>query len=359
MYLYSLLSKLLKMKLQHIKPYLFILTFFLIPLLFIPLLKNIKNNSAEENLPQPTQTVNTSSTKFGLAIHGGAGNITPEQFTADEEAKYKAKLYEAVQLGIGMINQGDSAINVVVEVIKVLEDSPLFNAGKGAVFTNEGENELDASIMNGANKQAGAVAGVTTIKNPIEAAWAVMEQSKHVMLAGKGAEKFAKQQGLTLVDQKYFFTEKRWNSLQKALEEANKTEKHGTVGCVVLDKYGNLAAGTSTGGMTNKMYGRIGDSPIIGAGTYADNNTCAVSATGHGEFFIRYNVAYDIAARMKYLNESVEKSAQTVILNLKNEQGFGGVICIDKNGNISMPYNTKGMFRAYCKSGEEPQIFLY
>lgn len=343
------------MKLQHIKPYLFILAFFLIPLLFIPLIKNVKNNYKQETLVKPSEIVVPTNNGFGIVIHGGAGNIVPDNFSPDEEAQYKAKLFEAVQLGIAKLNRGDSAVQVVVDVIKILEDSPLFNAGKGAVFTNEGKNELDASIMNGLNLKAGAVAGVTNIKNPIEAARAVMNHSQHVLMAGQGAEKFAKAQGITLVEPKYFYTEKRWNSLKNAKE----TEKHGTVGCVVLDKYGNLAAGTSTGGMTNKMYGRIGDSPIIGAGTYADNNTCAVSATGHGEFFIRYNVAYDIAARIKYLQEPLEKSAQTVINNLKSKQGFGGVICIDRSANISMPFNTKGMFRAYCKSGEEPQIFLY
>jgi len=269
-------------------------------------------------------------------------------------------LYEAIQTGIAKINKGDSASAIVVDVIKILENSPLFNAGKGAVFTHDGKNEMDASIMNGKTKNAGAVAGVTRIKNPITAAFEVMINSNHVLLSGYGANKFATIQKLEMVDPSYFYTDEKWNSLQKALKkEKDEFSKMGTVGCVVLDKYGNLAAGTSTGGMTNKKFGRIGDSPIIGAGTYADNKTCAVSATGHGEYFIRYTVAYDISARMKYLDESIDKAATTVIKNLKIKGGNGGVICIDSKGNISMPFNTLGMFRGFCKVGKEPQIFLY
>ncbi len=352
------------MKLKHLKPYLFIIAFLLIPLLLIPIIKSIKYNFDEQN-EQVAEKIdstftNKPNTAYALVIHGGAGNIKPEMFTPEQEAAYKTKLYEALQTGMAKLNNGDSALNVVVSVINILENSPLFNAGKGAVFTHNGKNEMDASIMDGKTKNAGAVAGVTCIKNPITAAYRVMRNSNHVLLTGKGAEEFAKLQNLEIVDPSYFYTERQWNNLQKYLKkEKKKDAKMGTVGCVVLDKYGNLAAGTSTGGMTNKRFGRVGDSPIIGAGTYADNSTCAVSATGHGEFFIRYNVTYDISARIKYLNETVQQSSEKIIEQLKNIGGSGGVICIDKNGNISMPYNTAGMFRGYCKVGKEPQIFLY
>ncbi|MDA3890709.1 MAG: isoaspartyl peptidase/L-asparaginase [Salinivirgaceae bacterium] len=347
------------MQLKHVKPYLFILSFFLIPLIFAPLIKSVKNKYfVTETAFIPAAEI--KAIPYALAIHGGAGDITPNNFTPEQEAQYKTKLYEALQVGISKLNNGDSAILVVVEVIKILEDSPLFNAGKGAVFSHKGKNEMDASIMNGINENAGAVAGVTIIKNPIEAAFAVMQRSNHVFLSGSGAEEFAKDQGITMVEPKYFYTEKRWESYRNALKKTHESiSKYGTVGCVVLDTYGNLAAGTSTGGMTNKKYGRIGDSPIIGAGTYANNMTCAVSATGHGEYFIRYNVAYDISARIKYLNETLKQSSETVIENLKELGGRGGVICIDKNGNINMPFNTQGMYRGYCKSDKEPQIFLY
>ncbi len=345
-----------KMKLQHIKPYLFIIVFLVVPFLLAPLGKKVINNQESYAASQTFE----KKIPYGLVIHGGAGSIKPGMFSPEVEARYKAKLKEALEVGTNDLKKGDSAVYVVIDVIKVLENSPLFNAGKGAVFTHEGTNEMDASIMNGINKMAGAVAGVKTIKNPITAAFEVMTHSKHVLLTGEGAQEFAKTRGLEIVDPKYFFTEKRWNDLQKSLiDDKVKDFKHGTVGCVVLDKYGNLAAGTSTGGMTNKMFGRVGDSPIIGAGTYADNSTCAVSATGHGEFFIRYNVTYDIAARMKYLHESVKQASDSVISNLTKVGGSGGVICIDKYGNINMPYNTEGMFRGFCLGDEEPQILLY
>ena len=345
------------MQLKHVKPYLYLLTFFLlVSLLIAPLIKHVNNKFFTQNESLKLNISPQANKPFALAIHGGAGNIQPGVFTSEQEAAYKSKLYEALQLGIAKLNNGDSALFVVIEVIKLLEDSPLFNAGKGAVFTHEGKNELDASIMDGKTLNAGGVASVTCIKNPIEAAFAVMRNSKHVLLSGAGAEAFAKTQNLEIVDPHYFYTEKQWENLQK---EKTSESKMGTVGCVVLDKYGNLAAGTSTGGMTNKMYGRIGDSPIIGAGTYADNATCAVSATGHGEYFMRYNVSYDISARMKYLNESIVTASSTLIEQLKNVGGQGGVICIDKNGTINMPFNTQGMFRGYCKEDEEPQILLY
>jgi len=356
--------KLGNMQYKHIKPYLFILGIFIVPMVMTPVIKNIRNNFFSDSNTEKISEYLTDTARvyanFALAIHGGAGNIIQGTFTPEQEAKYKSKLYEALQVGMAKLYSGDSAVYVVIEVIKILEDSPLFNAGKGSVYTNDRTHELDASIMDGRNLNAGGVAGITNVKNPIIAAYEVMVNSKHVLLSGKGAEQFAKKQQLELVKPTYFDTDKQWNNLQKVKhKEKEELQKMGTVGCVVLDKYGNLAAGTSTGGMTNKMYGRIGDSPIIGAGTYADNSTCAVSATGHGEYFIRYNVCYDIAARIKYLHESIKQSSDNVITSLKAKGGNGGVICIDTNGNINMPYNTPGMFRGYCKLGEEPQILLY
>lgn len=300
--------------------------------------------------------------EFGLVIHGGAGNIYRGRYTPGEESEYIDKLNEALDAGYRMLEKGGNAVATVERVINILEDSPLFNAGKGAVFNAEGLNELDASIMDGATLNAGAVGGVTKIKNPVSLARQIMEKSPHVMMVGDGAEKFATEIGMPFVDPTYFFNNQRWEELQnfKNSEKKKTDEKMGTVGCAVLDKYGNLAAGTSTGGMTNKKYGRIGDSPIIGAGTYADNSTCAVSATGHGEYFIRNVVTYDISARMKYLGESLEEAA-TCVINDKLEKinARGGVISIDKNGNVAMPFNTDGMFRGYKRSGEETVILMY
>jgi beta-aspartyl-peptidase (threonine type) len=237
-----------------------------------------------------------------------------------------------------------------------MEDNPLFNAGKGAVFTHEGRNELDAAIMDGSNLGAGAVAGVTDIKNPISAARKVMINSPHVMLSGAGASQFAKEQGLEIVPPSYFFTQKRFNELQELLNK----EKFGTVGCCALDKNGNLAAGTSTGGMANKRYNRIGDSPIIGAGTYANNNTCAVSGTGHGEYFIRWTVAHDISALMEYKGLNLKEASELVVNDkLVKAGGSGGVICVDKSGNISMPFNSSGMFRGFATADGKEGIFIY
>ncbi len=303
--------------------------------------------------------------EYVIVIHGGAGVITKENMTDEKEAAYIQKLNEALRVGAKNLTTGGTAIETVIAVIKIMEDSPLFNAGKGAVFTHDGKNEMDASIMDGKTLNAGAVAGVSDVKNPITLAYTVMTKSNHVMLSGKGASKFAKEQGLEIVDPKYFYTENRWKSLQKVIEREkkkleNEKEKHGTVGCVVLDKYGNLAAGTSTGGMTNKQYGRIGDSPVIGAGTYANNATCAVSCTGHGEFFIRYVVAYTVSALMEYKNLSLKDAANEIISNkLKAVGGTGGLISVDKNGNISMPFNTPGMFRGYLKSTGEKGVMIY
>jgi beta-aspartyl-peptidase (threonine type) len=295
--------------------------------------------------------------KFALVIHGGAGTILKKNMTAEREAAYRTKLDEALQTGYKILNTGGTAMNAVEATIHVMEDSPLFNAGKGAVFTNAGTNEMDASIMDGSNLKAGAVTGVKTVKNPISAARKVMEETWHVLLAGEGADKFAEEQGLEIVDPKYFHTERRWKAIQKMKE--NEQKKYGTVGCVALDKDGNLAAGTSTGGMTNKRWGRVGDVPIIGAGTYANNETCAVSATGTGEYFIRAAAAHDISALMEYKRYSLIKASKKVIQKVGKLGGSGGVICIDAKGNIAMPFNTKGMYRGYIKSDGKAVTLIY
>lgn len=303
-----------------------------------------------------TQKEQSSQPGYVIVIHGGAGNASNKDINEEQQMIYKEKLGEALAIGEKILSEGGTSIEAIEKTINYLENCPLFNAGKGAVFTHEGTNEMDASIMDGSNLNAGAVAGVGDIKNPISAAIKVMNESEHVMLAGKGASDFAKQQGIEIVDSSYFRTQERWESLQRIL----KAEKHGTVGCVALDKNGNLAAGTSTGGMTNKKYGRIGDSPIIGAGNYANNNTCAVSATGHGEFFIRYTVAHDISALMEYKNLSLEDAANIVVnKKLVEAGGDGGIIAVDKNGNIAMPFNTNMMFRAYSKSTGEKEILIF
>jgi len=294
-----------------------------------------------------------------IVVHGGAGYINPETFTAENEELHKERLTAALKTGGEILESGGSALDAVEEAIRIMEDSPFFNAGRGAVFNADGVNELDASFMDGKSGKAGAVANVTVIKNPISAARKVMEETKHVMLIKQGAEKFAAEQGLEIVDPSYFFTQESWDEHINELAKQDQARR-GTVGCVALDKDGNLAAGTSTGGMTNKKFGRVGDSPIIGAGTFADNNTCAVSATGHGEFFIRNVVAYDIAARMKYLNEPISEIADDIInKKLKSLGAGGGVIALDKNGNIAMPFNTSSMHRGFIKAGEEPQVFIF
>ena len=303
-----------------------------------------------------------SQKKYTIVIHGGAGVMSKELINETARSEYKAKLNEALELGNKMLAEGATATDVVVKVINIMEDSPLFNAGKGAVFTHEGVNELDASIMEGRTLNAGAVARVRDIKNPINAARAVMEHSEHVMLSGPGASQFAKEQGLEIVPNTYFYTESRYQSLQQLLKkERERTGKDntGTVGCVVLDSYGNLCAGTSTGGMTNKRYGRIGDSPVIGAGTYANNNTCAVSCTGHGEYYIRLGFARDISALMEYKNMDLQAACREEINKLTNMGGTGGVIGVDKQGNIAMEFNTSGMFRGYLKSSGEKEIAIF
>jgi L-asparaginase / beta-aspartyl-peptidase len=325
-------------------------------------------------LPLVTGTCNnsygqiTGMHKTCIVIHGGAGTITKKSMTAEIEKQYRAKLTEVLLVGDSILKHGGSSLNAVETTIRMMEDSPLFNAGKGAVFTHEGTNELDASVMDGKSLNAGAVAAIKHVKNPISLARMVMEKSSHVMMIGDGAEQFAKANGVELVDQQYFFTQRRWDELQKMLRDsaASKSstdtldKKHGTVGCVALDEYGDLAAGTSTGGMSNKMYGRVGDSPIIGAGTYANNKTCAVSATGWGEYFIRSVVAYDISALMEYKSLSLREAADEVILDkLTKLGGTGGVIAIDENGNIAMPFNTSGMYRAYIGEDGKPVVKIY
>lgn len=296
-------------------------------------------------------------TVFGLVIHGGAGTILKENMNPEKETAYINKLTEALKTGYKILDNGGSSLDAVEATIKIMEDSPLFNAGKGAVFTSAGTHELDASIMDGNTIQAGAVAGVKTVKNPISAARKVMEETWHVLLTGTGADAFAKEQGLDIVPNVYFQTEERFKSLMKAKEK--EAEKHGTVGCVALDKKGNLAAGTSTGGLTNKMWGRVGDSPIIGAGTYASNETCGVSGTGQGEYYIRGSLAYDIAAQMEYQHKTVQEAAQSVIKKLTDRGGTGGVIAMDRKGNIAMPFNTKGMYRGYYLNGGDLTVKIF
>jgi beta-aspartyl-peptidase (threonine type) len=309
----------------------------------------------------------TKNKGYVIVLHGGAGDINLVNTPPDKQAALKLALNEALMAGKKVLAKGGTSLDAVVAAIKILEDSPLFNAGKGAVINAEGKAEMDASIMDGKTLKAGAVAEVTIIKNPITAARAVMDHSEHVMLAGKGAEQFAREQHLEIVDPAYFITPERFKSYlhMKALaDSAEKVkEKFGTVGAVALDLDGNLAAATSTGGMMMKKFGRIGDSPIIGAGTYANNEACAVSSTGHGEFFIRYVVAYDIAALMLYKDWSLAKASDYVInQKLKAVGGEGGVICLDRQGNIATPFNTPGMFRAWLKfdgKNEEVKISFF
>lgn len=313
---------------------------------------------------KPMLQINPAN-KWVLVIHGGAGNINKSNRNDERDKAAWLKIKEALDAGSVILKNNGSSLDAVETVIKMLEDSPIFNAGKGSVFTAEGKNEMDASIMDGKTLKAGAVAGVTTIKNPISAARAVMEKSNHVMLVDGGAEIFAKQQGLDIVDPSYFYTKERWDELQKAKQQEKNNQKdtiihHGTVGAVALDQNGNLAAATSTGGMTNKMKGRVGDSPIIGAGTYANNKTCAVSCTGHGEFFIRNVVAYDVSALMEYRRMTLDEAAtQEIMEKLKGQGAEGGLIAIDKDGNITMPFNTDAMLRGYITSEGAEYIRLF
>ena len=291
-----------------------------------------------------------------IAIHGGAGVILKGDLSEEREKLIREKLDEAISRGYEILNASGSSTDAVIETIKILENSPLFNAGKGAVFTNNGTIEHDASIMNGADLNAGASSGTMHVKNPITLANAIMTKSDHVFLSGSGAEEFAKKENLDMVEQDYFYTEFRFNQLKKMKDDS----KFGTVGCVAMDKKGNLVAGTSTGGMTNKKWGRIGDSPIIGAGTYANNNTCAVSCTGSVEYFMRSVVAYDVSALIEYEKLSLKDAVSKIIhKKLPAIGGDGGLIAIDNKGNIAMDFNTPGMYRASINKNGEKVIQIY
>jgi beta-aspartyl-peptidase (threonine type) len=336
-----------------------------------------KNETGSKQNPKAENTTEKTSEKpeFAIIIHGGAGTILKKNMTPEKEAAYSAKLEEAIRVGYEVLKNGGSSLDAVTKTINIMEDSPLFNAGKGAVFTNAETNELDASIMDGKTLNAGASAGTTNVKYPIDLARAIMDKSQHVMMAGSGAEKFAKEQGLEIVDPTYFYTERRFNSLHNAkkreqveLDHDDKTAfydgdikdyKFGTVGCAALDKDGNLAAGTSTGGMTNKRWGRVGDAPIIGSGTYANNATCAVSSTGWGEYFIRAQVAHDISALMDYKGLSLKEASKIVLDKVANLGGDGGIVAVDKNGNMVAEFNTAGMYRATMNDRGELTIGIY
>ncbi len=323
--------------------------------------------SAGQTDPPSVSQRGTMPVKVVLVIHGGAG--VPARMSPTLVKKHEAVLAEALRAGYAALQKpGGKSLDAVEAAIRIMEDSPLFNAGKGAVFNHDGHNELDASIMDGKERRAGAVANVHILKNPISAARAVLEHSPHVMLIGRGAELFASQQGCTVVDPSYFRTKERWLELQKALKREKTSQSHiflhrrhfGTVGAVALDRTGNLAAGTSTGGLTNKRFGRVGDSPIIGAGTYADNGACGVSCTGHGEVFIRYAVAHDVAARVQYCKQSVRDAAQAALDGLpKEEGGVGGMIVLDTHGHYATVYNTDGMFRGYVTSDGKVHVATY
>jgi len=326
------------------------------------------------------QSSTSNDTPVAIVIHGGAGTILPENMTDATEKQYRDALTQALQTGHTILEDGGTSMDAVVQTLTVLEDSPLFNAGKGAVFTSEGTVELDASIMDGSTRNAGALTGVTNVRNPIQLARAILVHSRHVMMSGAGAEAFAQEQGFEDTPNDYFYTERRREALRRAqsreesptgdagdamhFDDDPRTEpnKFGTVGAVALDRNGDIAAGTSTGGMTNKRFGRVGDSPIIGAGTYAHNETCGVSATGHGEYFIRGAVGHDIAARMRYGGMSLEEAANSVVMEELpsiGEGGSGGVIALDAEGNIAMPFNTPGMYRGYVDTDGNLVVQIY
>ena len=350
----------------------FFSTVILFALLAIPIIGQKAGHAELKQLQGP------QNPRLAFVIHGGAGVIRRGSMTPEKEKAYVAKLQEVVLAGYKALQSGKSSVDAIEIAIRMMEDSPLFNAGKGAVFTADGKNELDSSIMNGKTLAAGAVAGLHHVKNPITLARAVMEKSPHVMMVGEGAEKFAKEQNIELVDEKYFWTQERWDALQKILQQEKEKaatpqpkgmsenfaelpyNKFGTVGAIALDKDGNLAAGTSTGGMTNKKYGRVGDAPIIGAGTYANNDSCAVSATGWGEFFIRLGVARDICSLMEYRAMPIQHAADLVIQSkLQKLGGDGGIIGLDKFGNIAISFNSEGMYRAYINADGKPVVEIY
>jgi beta-aspartyl-peptidase (threonine type) len=303
-----------------------------------------------------------SAKKYALVLHGGAGVMSEESMTPEIQEEYLKVLNRALQVGDSVLANGGKCMDAVEKTIIIMEDSPLFNAGKGAVFTHEGTVELDASMMDGKTLGAGAVAGIKDIRNPISLARTVMEKSEHVFLTGSGASQFAVEQGFKTVDNSYFYTEKRYQQLQELLKKeraATTNDKHGTVGCVALDTFGNIAAGTSTGGMNNKKYGRVGDSPVIGAGTYANNQTGGFSCTGHGEYYIRLGFSRDISAMIEYQKLDIRKACQKEIEKLTSLGGTGGVIGLDKKGNIAMEFNTSGMFRGYIKSNGEKKVAIF
>jgi beta-aspartyl-peptidase (threonine type) len=310
--------------------------------------------------------------KIGLAVHGGAGTIERSNMTPQKEREYRGGLERALKAGYEILSRGGSSLDATEGAVRVLEDDPRFNAGRGSVFTSAGTNEMDASIMDGNTLKAGAVGSLKHIKNPISLARLVMEKSPHLMLDCAGAEAFAKANGIELVNQKYFFTQERWDALQKIkAAEKHRTggvgkipvitdqDRHGTVGAVALDKDGNLAAATSTGGTTNKLPGRIGDTPVIGAGTYANNQTCAVSCTGDGEYFIRAVAAHEVSALMKYRGMTLQDAAQTALDSVKQLGGTGGLIAIDRNGDIALPFNTNGMYRGYIDPNGKFVVEIY
>lgn len=306
-------------------------------------------------------------TTYAIAIHGGAGTISRSSMTPEKEAQYRKGLEESLQAGHAILKEGGTALDAVERAVQVLEDNPLFNAGKGSVFSNKGKNEMDASIMCGKTLKAGAVAAVTNVKNPISLTRSIMEKTENVFLLGQEAVSFAKKEGLAIEPDEYFFTQHRYDQWQEIKESGkmqldhSESSKHrkGTVGAVALDKNSNLAAATSTGGMTNKQYGRIGDSCIIGAGTYANNNTCAISCTGNGEFFIRAIAAYDVSCLMEYKGLSLEEACRIVVHDKLVKQGDGGLIAVDAKGNIAMPFNSKGMYRGMRRAEEEAVISIY
>lgn len=326
----------------------------------------------QQDIEQPTA-------KYVMVIHGGAGTIVKGEMTPEKEKAYREKLTEALEQGYNILKEGKTSVDAVQVAINIMEDSPLFNAGKGAVFTHDGKNEMDASIMYGKNLMAGAVAGVATVKNPIDAARAVMEHSEHVMLSGKGAEQFAQKTGCTIVDTAYFFTQKRWDYLQQVLKnnETSSTglksdsnlskkpswaaldRKFGTVGCVALDHEGNLAAGTSTGGMSDKKYGRIGDSPIIGAGTYCNNLTAGISSTGWGEYYIREVAAHRVSDLIELKDLSLQEAVQQTLKEIADMGGNGGMIGLNTKGECTMQFNTAGMYRGTVDEDGNVSVFFY
>ncbi len=346
--------------------------------LFIILIISTSCKKIKEEIPISKE----KKVVYAIALHGGAGHIVPENFSEAKKKQYKDILNLALNTGYAILKSGGSSIEAVEKTITILEDSPFFNAGKGAVFNSEGKNKMDASIMDGKTLNSGAVAGVTNVKNPIKLARLVLNKSKHVMLSGKGAEIFGEQNGIVFKPDDYFFTKQNYDYLMQVQKKErdeklkgissnkvqpnsfdsgkNNATKYGTVGVVALDKNGNLAAGTSTGGLTNKKYGRIGDSPIIGAGTYANNKSCAVSCTGVGEYYIRTVAAKEISSLVQYKNYTVQQALDTVLFKqIAGLGGKGGMIALDKNGNIAWNFNTMGMFRAFKKSTGEHEISFF